>query len=69
YGFYKAAELTFSQNEAAIEAENANAASAIRSALALLAEAYPTAQRPDSLDADASALAVAASEVQLELSQ
>lgn len=69
YGFYKAAELTFSENEAAIEAENANAASAIRSALALLAEAYPTAQRPDSLDADASALAVAASEVQLELSQ
>lgn len=69
YGFFKAAEKTFNESETAIEAENANAASAIRSALALLAEAYPTALRPDSLDADASALAVAASEVQLELNQ
>ena len=69
YGFYKAAELTFSNNEPAIEAENAAAADAIRAALTLLADAYPSALRPETLDSDASALAVAASEIQLELSQ
>ena len=65
YGFYKAGEAAFLASEANIEAENAEAASTIRAALALLSEAYPTALRPDTLDADQSALTVAASQVVL----
>jgi hypothetical protein len=69
YGFYKAAARAFNQSEDAITTEYPEAASAIRNALALLDDAYPTALRPDPMEADASALAVAASEVQLALSQ
>ncbi|MDX1292108.1 MAG: hypothetical protein R3265_04790 [Hyphomonas sp.] len=69
YGFFQAAKRAFSQSEAAIEAENADAADAIRNALDLMGAAYPTALRPDPMEADASELAVAASEVQLALSQ
>ena len=69
YGFYQAAERAFTQAESDITAENSDAAESIRAALGLLAEAYPTALRPDPMDADAAALAVAASEVQLALSQ
>lgn len=63
YGFYTAAKDQFEEAEVAIEAENPDAAEAIRGALTLLGEAYPTAARPDTLDADVSALTVAASEV------
>jgi hypothetical protein len=63
YGFYTAAKDQFEEAEVAIEAENPDAAEAIRGALTLLGEAYPTAARPDPLDADVSALTVAASEV------
>jgi hypothetical protein len=63
YGFYTAAKHQFEEAEVAIEAENPDAAEAIRGALTLLGEAYPTAARPDPLDADVSALTVAASEV------
>ena len=63
YGFYTAAKDQFEEAEIAIEAENPDAAEAIRGALTLLGEAYPTAARPDTLDADVSALTVAASEV------
>ena len=69
YGFYQAAERAFTQAESDITAENSDAAESIRAALGLLAEAYPTALRPAPMDADAAALAVAASEVQLALSQ
>ena len=69
YGFYQAAERAFTQAESDITAENSEAAESIRAALGLLAEAYPTALRPAPMDADAAALAVAASEVQLALSQ
>ncbi|WP_065383047.1 hypothetical protein [Hyphomonas sp. ND6WE1B] len=63
YGFYTAAKDQFEEAEVAIEAENPDAAEAIRGALTLLGKAYPTAARPDTLDADVSALTVAASEV------
>jgi hypothetical protein len=63
YGFYSAAKSQFTESEAAIEAENADAAAAIRAALAELGKAYPSAKRPETLDADVSALTVAASEV------
>ena len=63
YGFYSAAKNQFTESEAAIEAENADAAAAIRGALSLLGAAYPSAARPATLDADISALTVAASEV------
>ncbi len=63
YGFYKAAEAAFLAAEADIEAEDAEAANRIREALALLEDAYPSALRPDALDADQSALTVAASGV------
>lgn len=69
YGFYQAAERAFTQAESDITAQNSDAAVSIRAALGLLAEAYPTALRPDPMDTDAAALAVAASEVQLALSQ
>jgi len=63
YGFYTAAKDQFEASSEAIEAENPDAAEAIRGALTLLGEAYPTAARPETLDADVSALTVAASEV------
>jgi len=63
YGFYKAAAAAFSAAETDIEAEDAAAAARIQEALDLLADAYPTAVRPEALDADQSALTVAASRV------
>lgn len=63
YGFYSAAKNQFTESEAAIEAENADAAAAISGALTELGKAFPSAKRPDTLDADVSALTVAASEV------
>ncbi|MEM1105625.1 MAG: hypothetical protein AAGH87_04475 [Pseudomonadota bacterium] len=65
YGFFKAGEAAFLASEAAIDAENSDTAGAIRAALGLLDGAYPTALRPAMLDADQSALTVAASEVVL----
>ena len=69
YGFYSAAKDQFEASEEGIEAENPDAAAAIRGALTLLGKAYPTAARPDTLDADVSALTVAASEVFLAVGQ
>jgi hypothetical protein len=63
YGFYTAAKDQFEASQEAITAENPDAAEAIRGALSLLGEAYPAAARPETLDADVSALTVAASEV------
>ncbi|MEZ5999785.1 hypothetical protein [Hyphomonas sp.] len=63
YGFYSAARNQFEASKEAIEAENPDAAEAIGGALTLLGGAYPTAVRPETLDADVSALTVAASEV------
>ena len=69
YGFYSAAKNAFEESGEAIGAENADAAEAIRGALTLLGEAYPSAKRPEALDADTSALTVAASEVFLAVGQ
>ncbi|MEM9738598.1 MAG: hypothetical protein AAF829_01925 [Pseudomonadota bacterium] len=63
YGFYKAAEAAFLTAEAQIDTEDVESANTIREALMLLNEAYPTALRPDALDADQSALTVASSRV------
>ncbi|MEO0466547.1 MAG: hypothetical protein AAF216_08370 [Pseudomonadota bacterium] len=63
YVFYKAGEVAFLASEAEIDAEDIDAASAIREALTLLSKACPTALRPDVLDADQFALTVAASQV------
>lgn len=69
YGFYKAAAAIFAENEAVIEAENPEEAAAIRNALEVFETAYPTAVRPDELDASQSALAVASSNIILARSE
>ncbi|MEM6651595.1 MAG: hypothetical protein AAF582_03280 [Pseudomonadota bacterium] len=61
YGFYKAGEAVFLESADAIAAEDTTAAAAITEAIATLAEAYPSAVRPDSLDADLATITVAAS--------
>lgn len=69
YGFYSAAKNRFEESSDAIMAENADAAETIRGALSLLGQAYPSARRPATLDADTSALTVAASEVFLTVTE
>ena len=61
YGFYKAGETVFLRYAEDIAQENPSAASAIKDAIAKLEDAYPSAGRPTALDADLSALTVAAS--------
>lgn len=61
YGFYKAGEAVFLANAEAISEQDQSVAAAIKDAIAKLEDAYPTAVRPDALDADLSALTVAAS--------
>lgn len=65
YGFYKTAEDVLATSGAAIEAADAEAAAALREVLALLAAAYPSAGRQETLGADQSALTVAASKALL----
>lgn len=48
YGFYHAGKTAFEAQEAAIESELPEAATRIREALALLAEAYPSAEPQES---------------------
>ena len=69
YGFFRTAEATFAKSEDAIGATHPEAAAAMRDALAELAVAYPTATRPDPLDASQSALTVAASNVMLAMNE
>ncbi|MEL6694027.1 MAG: hypothetical protein AAFQ12_13490 [Pseudomonadota bacterium] len=61
YGFFKAGEAVFLESADAISTEDQAAASAIKDAIAKLEEAYPSAVRPDSLEADLGAVTVAAS--------
>ena len=61
YGFFKAGETVFLESAEAIATEDQTAASAIKDAIAKLEEAYPSAVRPDSLDADLGTVTVAAS--------
>ena len=67
YGFYKAANAMFEANRTAIDAGFPDAAVDITLTLDLLAEAYPTATRPETLDANESKLLASASSVMLSL--
>lgn len=67
YGFYKTALAINERSDGAIAAENERAAAAIETTLALLAEAYPSAERPATLTADQSALLAASSRLKLLL--
>ena len=68
YGFYKTAESLLVDNAAMIAAGAPSFSRQATDVLAALSEAYPSARRPDTLDADVSHLAVLNSELQLELS-
>ncbi|MEP1143977.1 MAG: hypothetical protein ABJH52_09670 [Henriciella sp.] len=61
YGFFKAGEAVFLQSADAIAVEDQAAATAILDAIAKLEDAYPSAVRPDTLDADLATVTVAAS--------
>ena len=61
YGFFKAGEAVFLESAEDIAAEDQDAASAIKDALAKLEDAYPSAVRPESPEADLGAVTVAAS--------
>ncbi|MEM7780032.1 MAG: hypothetical protein AAF697_06550 [Pseudomonadota bacterium] len=65
YGFYKAAETAFSGSSSAIESENAELHTALTEALALLAAAYPSADRPEELTANQGQLIAAGSKIAL----
>lgn len=65
YGFFKAGEAAFNQVSGDLATIDPEASAAITAALILLGDAYPSAVRPDTLDADISALTVAASTVVL----
>ncbi len=68
YGYYKTAAGAFERSSGAIESENADLAASIQSALGLLAEAYPSVMRPDTLDANQGALSGASASVLLAAS-
>ncbi|MEO0450703.1 MAG: hypothetical protein AAFZ74_10350 [Pseudomonadota bacterium] len=61
YGFFKAGEAVFLESADAIAAEDPTAAAAITEAIAKLGEAYPSAVRPEALEADLASVTVAAS--------
>lgn len=65
YGFLKAAEAAFAEHRTAIETSQPRAAAAMSDALSQLQDAYATALRPETLDANPSALKAIASRVQL----
>ena len=62
YGYYRTAERAYRAEAEAIRAERPELAGAIEAALELLAEAYPSVERPETLGGDESALAVAVAE-------
>ncbi|NBC21327.1 MAG: hypothetical protein GVY06_09860 [Alphaproteobacteria bacterium] len=68
YGYYLTAKSLFERQEAAIREAVPEAAGAMEDAFRLLEEAFPTAERPESLAGDASAMAVAEAEILLALS-
>jgi len=67
YGYYMTAKRAFASEEEAIRAEQPELAAAIEAVLEMLATAYPTVERPETLRGDAGALAVAVAEILLEL--
>lgn len=68
YGFYSTASALLDDHRADIEADAPEFVEQTDAVLAMLAEAYPTADRPDTLDADQSAMTAGNSELQLIVS-
>ena len=67
YGFVIAAEAAYEQQKAAIQSELPDVAAAIEAALTLMKTAYPTVERPETLDKNPAALTAASSAVLLAL--
>lgn len=67
YGFVIAAEAAYDQEKAAIQSELPEAAAAIEAALSLMKTAYPTVERPETLEQNPAALTAASSAVLLAL--
>ena len=65
YGYLKTAEMAYADQAEAIRAADPQAAERIEAALALLADAYPSAAMPDALDADRAALSSASTQAML----
>ena len=65
YGFYKTAKAGFDRSSEAILADDPDAHARISAALELLASAYPSVERPATLDVDQGALLGASSAVML----
>lgn len=68
YGFYSTASALLDDHRAEIEADAPEFAEQADAVLAILADAYPTADRPDTLEADQSAMTAGNSELQLIVS-
>ncbi len=68
YGFYSTASALLNDHRAEIEADAPEFAEQADAVLAILADAYPTADRPETLEADQSAMTVGNSELQLIVS-
>ena len=68
YGFLKAGEMVFLAQADTIAAEDEALASAIKDAIAKLEDAYPSAVRPERLEADLASVTVAASNAVLAAS-
>lgn len=66
YGFFKAAQTAFEMSGSDIEAENPELHGSIAEALDLLASAYPSALRPETLEVDIRALTAASSRIELD---
>ena len=67
YGFVIAAEAAYEQEKSAIQAELPDVATSIEAALNLMKSAYPTVERPETLDKNLAALTAASSAVLLAL--
>ncbi|MEL6324901.1 MAG: hypothetical protein AAFQ84_11805 [Pseudomonadota bacterium] len=68
YGFYKAGEAAFERAESASGPAEARVILALSATRDALSAAYPTAEKPDALDANTGAIAAAVAAAQLELS-
>lgn len=68
YGFYSTANALLEDHRAEIEADAPEFAEQADAVLAILADAYPTADRPETLEADQSAMTAGNSELQLIVS-
>ncbi|MEL7481143.1 MAG: hypothetical protein AAGJ29_06255 [Pseudomonadota bacterium] len=68
YGFYKAGEAAFERAESASGPAEARVISALSATRDALSAAYPTAEKPDALDANTGAISAAVAAAQLELS-